>query len=148
MKANMHRRIASQPFNYCLNLLGMGHTLFTFFQLGLLQLRPGPGRAVRASGVFPRAHLFSAEIVPFVQTYIRRNTSHGMDSALDLIRAETRLSEPESWRRAEQAVDKNERKCMREIHEMLASWRSAWESGSGGSGSGSGSYHHAFVDNP
>ncbi|KAI0471862.1 serine/threonine-protein kinase gcn2 [Xylariaceae sp. FL0804] len=63
------------------------------------------------------------------------------DAALDLIRAETRLSEPESWRRAEQAVDKNERKYMREIHEMLASWRSAWESG------GSGSSRHAFVYN-
>ncbi|KAI0475040.1 hypothetical protein GGR56DRAFT_492980 [Xylariaceae sp. FL0804] len=38
MKANMQRRIASQPFNYCLNLLGMGHIMYTFFQLGLLQL--------------------------------------------------------------------------------------------------------------
>ncbi|CAJ2507288.1 Uu.00g084740.m01.CDS01 [Anthostomella pinea] len=60
------------------------------------------------------------------------------DVVLDLIQG-TALSEAESWRKAEQSVDKNERKYMREIHDMLATWRSACEE-KGGS-------RHAFVYN-
>ncbi|KAI5862893.1 serine/threonine-protein kinase gcn2 [Durotheca rogersii] len=69
------------------------------------------------------------------------------DAALDLI-AGTALSEPESWRRAEQSVDKSERRYFREIHDMLREWRSAWEGkDSGGSGSNNGRSRHAFVYN-
>lgn len=60
------------------------------------------------------------------------------DVVLDLLHGTT-LSDAESWRKAEQSVDKNERKYVREIHDMLATWRSAWE-GQGGS-------RHAFVYN-
>ncbi|KAI0146344.1 serine/threonine-protein kinase gcn2 [Xylariaceae sp. FL1272] len=45
------------------------------------------------------------------------------DRVLDLIR-DTALSDPESWRKAEQSVDKIERRYMREIHDMLTDWRS------------------------
>jgi len=61
------------------------------------------------------------------------------DMVLELIQ-ETALSEPETWRRAEQSVDKNERKYVQEIHDMLASWRTAWETGQGAD-------RHAFVYN-
>lgn len=61
------------------------------------------------------------------------------DMVLELIQ-ETALSEPETWRRAEQSVDKNERKYVQEIHDMLASWRTAWEAGHGAD-------RHAFVYN-
>ncbi|KAI0167015.1 serine/threonine-protein kinase gcn2 [Hypoxylon sp. FL1284] len=47
------------------------------------------------------------------------------DTVLDLIR-DTALSEPESWRRAEQRVDKSERRYLGEIHDMLLAWRAAW----------------------
>ncbi|KAI1138901.1 serine/threonine-protein kinase gcn2 [Hypoxylon sp. FL0543] len=60
------------------------------------------------------------------------------DVVLDLIQ-ETALSEPESWRKAEQSVDKNERRYFREIHEMLQAWRSEWENKDGS--------RHAFVYN-
>ncbi|KAI1810694.1 serine/threonine-protein kinase gcn2 [Poronia punctata] len=60
------------------------------------------------------------------------------DHVLHLIQG-TALSEAESWRKAEQAVDKNERRYMRDIHDMLADWRSTWET-NGGS-------RHAFVYN-
>ena len=48
------------------------------------------------------------------------------DAVVDLVQG-TALSDPESWRRVEQAVDKNEKNYVREIHEMLASWRANWE---------------------
>ncbi|OTB05744.1 hypothetical protein M426DRAFT_319421 [Hypoxylon sp. CI-4A] len=48
------------------------------------------------------------------------------DVVLDLIQ-DTALSEAETWRRAEQSVDKNERRYFREIHDMLLAWRSDWE---------------------
>ncbi|KAI0875026.1 serine/threonine-protein kinase gcn2 [Hypoxylon argillaceum] len=60
------------------------------------------------------------------------------DHVLNLIQS-TALSEAESWRKAEQTVDKNERRYMRDVHDMLADWRSTWEE-KGGS-------HHAFVYN-
>lgn len=60
------------------------------------------------------------------------------DVVLDLIQ-DTALSEPESWRKAEQSVEKNERKYVREIHDMLQAWRSAWENKDG--------CRHAFVYN-
>ncbi|KAI2782056.1 serine/threonine-protein kinase gcn2 [Daldinia loculata] len=61
------------------------------------------------------------------------------DVVLDLIQ-ETSLSEAESWRRAEQSVEKNERRYLREIHEMLLAWRAEWENTDGAS-------RHAFVYN-
>ncbi|KAI0012766.1 serine/threonine-protein kinase gcn2 [Xylariaceae sp. FL0662B] len=60
------------------------------------------------------------------------------DSVLDLIQRTT-LSDPDSWRRAEQSVDKNERRYLREIHEMLLTWRSTWQNKDAG--------RHAFVYN-
>ncbi|KAI8950785.1 serine/threonine-protein kinase gcn2 [Xylaria longipes] len=60
------------------------------------------------------------------------------DNVLDLIQG-TALSDAESWRKAEQAVDKNERRYMRDVHDMLAGWRASWEQ-KGGS-------RHAFVYN-
>ncbi|KAI6090786.1 serine/threonine-protein kinase gcn2 [Hypoxylon rubiginosum] len=48
------------------------------------------------------------------------------DTVLELIQ-NTALSEPESWRRAEQRVDKNERRYLGEIHDMLLEWRADWE---------------------
>lgn len=74
-----------------------------------------------------------------------RNFLHGpiaavetSDAVLDLIQ-DTTLSDPESWRRVEQSVDKSEKKYAREIHDMLASWRASWENGKG--------VRHAFVYN-
>lgn len=60
------------------------------------------------------------------------------DAVLDLIQSTT-LSDTESWRRAEQSVEKNERKYVQEINDMLSSWRAAWDGGGGG--------RHAFVYN-
>jgi eukaryotic translation initiation factor 2-alpha kinase 4 len=60
------------------------------------------------------------------------------DVVLELIEA-TVLSEGESWRRAEQAVSMAERKYMREIHDMLLTWRNVWQTKSGS--------QHAFVYN-
>ncbi|EMR72131.1 putative serine threonine-protein kinase gcn2 protein [Eutypa lata UCREL1] len=60
------------------------------------------------------------------------------DAVLDLVR-DTALSDPESWRRVEQSVDKSEKKYTHEIHDMLASWRASWENGKG--------VRHAFVYN-
>ncbi len=48
------------------------------------------------------------------------------DAVLDLLRG-TSLSDPESWRRAEQAVGNAEKKYVREIHDMLRQWRWEWE---------------------
>ncbi|KAK6071697.1 hypothetical protein SCUP234_09618 [Seiridium cupressi] len=60
------------------------------------------------------------------------------DVVLDLIQ-ETVLSDGESWRKAEQAVNMAERKYMREIHDMLLTWRNVWQTKSGS--------RHAFVYN-
>jgi translation initiation factor 2-alpha kinase 4 len=60
------------------------------------------------------------------------------DAVLDLIH-ETALSDAESWRKAEQSVNMAERKYMREIHDMLATWRNVWQSKNGS--------RHAFVYN-
>ncbi|RYO79690.1 hypothetical protein DL762_008049 [Monosporascus cannonballus] len=60
------------------------------------------------------------------------------DAVLDLIQG-TALSDPESWRKVEQSVDKSEKKYVREIHDMLASWRSSWENSKG--------VRHSFVYN-
>ncbi len=67
------------------------------------------------------------------------------DAVLDLVQ-DTALSDPESWRRVEQSVDKSEKKYVREIHDMLASWRAAWEK-AGGDGGGGGGVRHSFVYN-
>lgn len=60
------------------------------------------------------------------------------DVVLDLIQ-ETALSDAESWRTAEHAVNMAERKYMREIHDMLLTWRNVWEMKNGS--------RHAFVYN-
>lgn len=62
------------------------------------------------------------------------------DAVLDLVR-DAPLSDPEHWRRVEQSVDKNEKRYVREIHDMLASWRATWEQGNGSG------VRHAFVYN-
>ncbi|KAI1391102.1 serine/threonine-protein kinase gcn2 [Hypoxylon trugodes] len=54
------------------------------------------------------------------------------DVVLELIQDTTALSEPDSWRKAEQSVEKNERRYVREIHDMLLAWRTAWENKDGG----------------
>ncbi|KAL1836835.1 hypothetical protein VTJ49DRAFT_4599 [Mycothermus thermophilus] len=81
------------------------------------------------------------------------------DDVMDLLRA-TSLSDPESWRRAEQAVGTAEKKYVREIHDMLKQWRDEWEQASrtgssatgtsvpgGGGGGGVGASPNAFVYN-
>lgn len=60
------------------------------------------------------------------------------DAVLGLIQ-DTWLSDAESWRKAEQSVNMTERKYMREIHDMLLTWRNVWQT-KGGS-------RHAFVYN-
>ncbi|KAH8663991.1 serine/threonine-protein kinase gcn2 [Xylariales sp. PMI_506] len=60
------------------------------------------------------------------------------DVVMDLIN-ETSLSDVESWRKAEQSVNMTERKYMREIHDMLLTWRNTWETKNGS--------RHAFVYN-
>ncbi|KAI1776169.1 serine/threonine-protein kinase gcn2 [Hypoxylon cercidicola] len=60
------------------------------------------------------------------------------DTVLDLIQ-NTALSEPDGWRRAEQRVDKSERRYVGEIHDMLLEWRADWENKDG--------CRHAFVYN-
>ncbi|KAI1468535.1 serine/threonine-protein kinase gcn2 [Daldinia caldariorum] len=79
------------------------------------------------------------------------------DVVLDLIQETTRLSEPETWRRAEQSVEKNERRYLREIHDMLMAWRADWENRKKNSNSnnnnantnadGADASRHAFVYN-
>ena len=60
------------------------------------------------------------------------------DQVMDEIR-KTCLSKPESWRKVEQSVTTAERNYVREVHDMLESWRTEFESGSG--------TRHAFVYN-
>lgn len=48
------------------------------------------------------------------------------DGVLTLI-STTRVTDSESWRRAEQSVGNTEKKYMREIHDMLKGFRSDWE---------------------
>ena len=44
------------------------------------------------------------------------------DQVLDAIR-DTRLSEPESWRKVEHGVNSSEKKYVREIHDQFDTWR-------------------------
>lgn len=60
------------------------------------------------------------------------------DQVMDLIR-QTRLSEQESWRKVEMSVTTAEKKYIREIHDMLSTWRWAYEQKKGS--------RHAFVYN-
>lgn len=60
------------------------------------------------------------------------------DKVLDLI-DDTCLSEAETWRKAEHSVNMNERKYVRELHDMLLDWRNAWQAKKGS--------QHAFVYN-
>lgn len=52
------------------------------------------------------------------------------DTVLELIR-KTSLSDAETWRKAEQTVNMAERKYLREIHELLLSWRTEWQNKNG-----------------
>ena len=52
------------------------------------------------------------------------------DDVLDLIQR-TRLSDPESWRKAVQSVQLNDRQYVQQIQEILMSWRKAWTEGDG-----------------
>ena len=52
------------------------------------------------------------------------------DDVIDLIQ-QTRLSDAESWRRAVQSVQLNDRQYVQQIQEMLTSWRKRWETGNG-----------------
>ncbi|KAK7935782.1 Protein kinase, partial [Apiospora marii] len=52
------------------------------------------------------------------------------DTVLELIR-KTSLSDAETWRKAEQTVNMAERKYLREIHELLLSWRTEWQTKNG-----------------
>ncbi|KAL0943971.1 protein kinase [Colletotrichum truncatum] len=52
------------------------------------------------------------------------------DQVMDLIR-ETCLSDGESWRKAEHSVTTAEKKYVREIHDMLLTWKWAWEKKNG-----------------
>ena len=54
----------------------------------------------------------------------------GRDEILGLIQ-ETRLSDGESWRKAVQSVQLNERQYVANIQETLESWRSRWAAGDG-----------------
>jgi translation initiation factor 2-alpha kinase 4 len=60
------------------------------------------------------------------------------DGVMDMI-SETRMGDPESWRRVEQGVTTAEKKYVREIHDMLKDWRAEWEAKKG--------TRHAFVYN-
>lgn len=52
------------------------------------------------------------------------------DEVLDLVQ-QTRLSDSESWRKAVQSVQLNDRQYVQQIQEMLNSWRKQWADGNG-----------------
>lgn len=60
------------------------------------------------------------------------------DNVMDMLRG-TSLSDPESWKKVEQAVTTAEKKYVREIHDMLDEWRWEWSTKKGS--------RHAFVYN-
>jgi len=60
------------------------------------------------------------------------------DSVMDMLRG-TSLSDPESWKRVEQGVTTAEKKYVKEIHDMLSTWRWEWSAKKGS--------RHAFVYN-
>ncbi|KAL7625503.1 eukaryotic translation initiation factor 2-alpha kinase [Parahypoxylon ruwenzoriense] len=117
-------------------------------------LSPNLGQEVRVLVAGTRSKKFNRRIVieqaqanaaGHLQTFLNGPIAavETSDYVLDLIQ-DTALSEADSWRRAEQSVDKNERRYFREIHDMLLEWRLAWENKDGGSSSRS---RHAFVYN-
>ncbi|KAI0457886.1 serine/threonine-protein kinase gcn2 [Xylaria acuta] len=110
---------------------------------------PNPGQEVRVLVAGTRSKKFNRQTVieqaqgnaaGLVQNFLDGPIAavETSDHVLNLIQG-TALSEGESWRKAEQAVDKNERRYMRDVHDMLAGWRATWEQ-KGGS-------RHAFVYN-
>ncbi|KAI0913343.1 serine/threonine-protein kinase gcn2 [Ustulina deusta] len=110
---------------------------------------PNPGQDVRVLVAGTRSKKFNRQTVieqaqgnaaGLVQNFLDGPIAavETSDHVLDLIQS-TALSDAESWRKAEQAVDKNERRYMRDVHNMLTDWRTIWE-GKGGS-------RHAFVYN-
>jgi len=52
------------------------------------------------------------------------------DDVLELLR-ETRLSDPETWRRMVQSVQLNERQYLQQVQDILAGWRKEWTEGEG-----------------
>ncbi|KAM0256379.1 hypothetical protein ACHAQJ_005030 [Trichoderma viride] len=52
------------------------------------------------------------------------------DHLMELVQ-ETSLSDPESWRKAEHGVTTSEKKCIREIHDELDTWRWKYEKKNG-----------------
>ena len=52
------------------------------------------------------------------------------DDVLDLLR-DTRLGDTESWRRAVQSVQLNERQYLQQAQDVLAGWRKRWSEGDG-----------------
>ncbi|CAH0005326.1 unnamed protein product [Clonostachys byssicola] len=58
------------------------------------------------------------------------------DQVIDLIR-ETKLSDPDSWKKVEHAVTTSEKKYVREIHDQLDTWRYAYDK--------KGGCQHSFV---
>ncbi|KAJ2977747.1 hypothetical protein NUW58_g7715 [Xylaria curta] len=110
---------------------------------------PNPGQEVRVLVAGTRSKKFNRQTVieqaqgnaaGLVQDFLDGPIAavETSDHVLSLIQG-TALSEAESWRKAEQAVDKSERKYMRDVHDMLAGWRSMWEE--------KGASRHAFVYN-
>ncbi|TGJ83430.1 hypothetical protein E0Z10_g5340 [Xylaria hypoxylon] len=110
---------------------------------------PNPGQEVRVLVAGTRSKKFNRQTVieqaqgnaaGLVQNFLDGPVAavETSDHVLDLIQS-TALSDAESWRRAEQTVDKNERRYMRDVHNMLAGWRSVWEEKCGS--------RHAFVYN-
>ncbi|KAI0408106.1 serine/threonine-protein kinase gcn2 [Xylaria palmicola] len=110
---------------------------------------PNPGQEVRVLVAGTRSKKFNRQTVieqaqgnaaGLVQNFLDGPVAavETSDHILDLIK-DTSLSDTESWRKAEQAVDKNERRYMRDVHDMLGDWRSMWEE--------KGGCRHAFVYN-
>ncbi|KAI1169252.1 serine/threonine-protein kinase gcn2 [Nemania serpens] len=110
---------------------------------------PNPGQEVRVLVAGTRSKKFNRQTVieqaqgnaaGLVQNFLDGPIAavEASDHVLNLIQG-TALSDAESWRKAEQAVDKNERRYMRDVHDMLAGWRSMWEENRGSC--------HAFVYN-
>lgn len=110
---------------------------------------PNPGQEVRVLVAGTRSKKFNRQTVieqaqgnaaGLVQNFLDGPIAavEASDHVLNLIQG-TALSDAESWRKAEQAVDKNERRYMRDVHDMLTDWRSTWEENRGS--------RHAFVYN-
>ncbi|KAF1957340.1 kinase-like protein [Byssothecium circinans] len=68
------------------------------------------------------------------------------DEVMNSIR-ETRLSDPDSWRRAIQSLPMAERKYLQELHDLLLKYRAEWREETNGKGDGGKGEGKAFVYN-